>query len=425
VINFSALIQKISKHIWVSHWFIPTLISMFMSSAAFATLIVDQSLPNTALADVLFLGRIEPGSAQALLSTIAGSIIGVAGVVFSITMVAVSFASGTFGPRLIGNFMRDRGNQVSLGVFIGSFIYTLLILREVRKGDPAVDTLVGTTAFVPHVSVTTSLGLAIICMGFLIYFIHHVPETINIERIIARLGTALRDGVTGRFPQSIPDGANGHSSLPAWDDIKNKRSQTEIKCAGSGYIQTIDLSILCNLAKKHDLFIRLLERPGAFVTTETCVMHIWHNADCSDSMKQELSACLATGDSQTISQNVEFVADQLIEIIARALSPGTNDPFTAIACINWLQIGILTFARDEQENPRDAQAGRIAVTPLCFDEFVTTVFDKSLPYIRTDQNVLNHTQDIMKFIAETVETPDQQRTVKIIINSLKKQEEAP
>ena len=123
---------------------------------------------------------IETDTARVVLSMIAGSIVGVAGVVFSITMAAVSFASGTFGPRLIGNLMRDRGSQVSLGFFIGTFIYLLIVLRFVRGSDPLASESVSALAFTLYVSIGTSIGLAFCCMGVLIYFIHHVPKTINI-----------------------------------------------------------------------------------------------------------------------------------------------------------------------------------------------------------------------------------------------------
>ena len=389
--------------IWISYWFIPALILLISLCLAPLTLSLDHLLAGSVHADFVLLSKTQPASAQALLSTIAGSIIGVAGVSFSITMVAVSFASGSFGPRLIGNFMRDRGNQTSLGVFIGSFIYTLLILREVRSSDSVKYTDTSIAEFVPQLSISFSLFLAIVCMFFLIYFIHHVPETINIERIIARLGDALKDGVSKRFPKQ-DSGPKKISAIDQnWIEKADPKDAMEIKYVSEGYIQAIDISALQRIADENELLIDLVKRPGAFVTNHSTVMHVWSEGECDTALKKALGSCLATGDLRTINQNIEFVADQLIEIIARALSPGVNDPFTAIACLNWLQVGILAFAdADADEDDASHTIGRVHATPLQFDEFVSAIFVKAVPYIRSDQNVMHHTQEMLSFMAENL-----------------------
>lgn len=398
-----AFIEKIARHIWISYWFIPALILLIFLCLAPLTLSLDHHLAGSVHADFILLSETQPASAQALLSTIAGSIIGVAGVSFSITMVAVSFASGSFGPRLIGNFMRDRGNQTSLGVFIGSFIYSLLILREVRGSDSIKYTDSAIAEFVPQLSISFSLMLAVLCMFFLIYFIHHVPETINIERIIARLGDALKDGVAERFPKQESTTKKGADIEPDWFEDADPDEAMEIKYVSEGYIQAIDISALQRIADENRLLIDIVKRPGAFVTTHSTVIHVWAEGECDIALKKTLGSCIATGDLRTINQNIEFVADQLIEIIARALSPGVNDPFTAIACLNWLQVGILAFAdADADEDNETPTIGRVHATPLQFDEFVSAIFVKAAPYIRSDQNVMHHTQKMLSFMAESL-----------------------
>lgn len=416
--NTRATIEKVARHIWISYWFIPTLILLTSLVLAPFTLWLDHSLVGHVHLDFILLGETQPNSAQALLSTIAASIIGVAGVSFSITMVAVSFASGSFGPRLIGNFMRDRGNQISLGVFIGSFIYALLILREVRRADGK-DGAEALVEFVPQLSISVSVTLSIVCMFVLIYFIHHVPETINIERIIARLGDDLKIGVSARFPQSYSfEKAKGIDQN--WIDAVDEKDAQTIKYVAEGYIQAIDMTALRRIADEHNLMVEILKRPGAFVTTHTVVMQIWSDTDCDADLKKELSSCLATGDLRTINQNIEFVADQLVEIIARALSPGVNDPFTAIACLNWLQVGILSFA-DADKDEEAPTLGRIHVHPLTFEEFVAPIFEKAIPYIKTDVNVANHAKDMMSFIADNVPDAHHKEVVVNIAHDLDRQ----
>lgn len=401
--NTRASIEKAARHIWFSYWFIPALILLISLLLAPLTLFLDRQFADFMHFDMVLLGRTQPNSAQALLSTIAGSIIGVAGVSFSITMVAVSFASGAFGPRLIGNFMRDRGNQTSLGVFIGSFIYALLILSEIRGADDS-DTTQAISEFVPQISISVCVGLAIVCMFFLIYFIHHVPETINIERIIARLGNDLKAGVSERFPQTYAKDEGAADVDQKWVEKMDVDKAKTIEYVAEGYIQAVDMSALRRLAKDHGLLIEIVKRPGAFVTTHTTVMHVWTDSECDSALKDELSSCLATGDLRTINQNIEFVADQLVEIIARALSPGVNDPFTAIACLNWLQVGILAFAdNNNEDDDHISTIGRVHVRPLKFEDFVSSIFEKASPYIRTDSNVSKHSREMLTFIANELE----------------------
>ena len=415
--NTRAFIEKIARHIWISYWFIPALILLGSLLLVPLTLSLDRLLADSTDVNFILLSKTQPESAQALLSTIAGSIIGIAGVSFSITIVAVSFASGAFGPRLIGNFMRDRGNQTSLGVFIGSFLYTLLILRSVQSADGITMSTQAISEFVPHLSISVSVGLVIVCMFFFIYFIHHVPETINIERIIARLGDALKDEVSTRFPKLDGEPKKSSGIDQNWPETADTEKMVKIKYVAEGYIQAIDMRTLRRLADKNALLIKIVKRPGAFVTTHSTIMHVWPDHECNNALKRELSACIATGDVRTINQNIEFIADQLIEIIARALSPGVNDPFSAIACLNWLQVGILAFAETEAGDKKQT-IERVYAAPLSFDEFVTAIFEKAIPYIWSDQNVTRHTRMILSFIEKELKDDTHSKTINKAIKTL-------
>ena len=414
--NTRAFIEKIARHIWVSYWFIPALILLISLLMVPTTLALDRLLADSVEFDFILLIKTQPDSAQALLSTIAGSIIGIAGVSFSITIVAVSFASGAFGPRSIGNFMRDRGNQTCLGVFIGPFLYALLILGAVQSGGEVTTSNQAISEFVPHLSISVSVGLVIICVFSFIYFIHHVPETINIERIIARLGDALKNEVSARFPNLDTERETPSGIDPNWVETVDTEKMVDIKYVAEGYVQAIDMHTLRRLADDNGLLIKIVKRPGAFVTTHSTIMCVYADSECNNTLKKELSACVATGDVRTINQNVEFIADQLIEIIARALSPGVNDPFSAIACLNWLQVGILAFAETDEGDKKES-VGRLYAAPLQFDEFVTAIFEKAIPYIWSDENVTRHTRMILSFIEKEMESDTH---IKAISKALKK-----
>lgn len=383
--NLSARLIQLYRHLWTSYWCIPVAILLAAIALAALTTGLDHVYGDVFETEIFYLRPLQPETARVVLSMIAGSIIGVAGVVFSITMVAVSFASGTFGPRLIGNMMRDRGSQVSLGCFIGTFVYSLIVLRFVR-----VDSGIG-DAFTPYMSIGTSMALAIFCMGVLIYFIHHVPETINIELIIARLGRDLKSGIKTRFPRKDDGPTPLRSENTPWIDSADIDDAEMISPMDEGYIQALDVNQLGELAEKHDLRVKILHRPGAFVTLCDPVCAVWSENALSGEARRKLQGCFALGSSPTVNQNIEFVADQLVEIIARALSPGVNDPYTAVAAINWLQVGILEFAASENMADSFNQTDRVCADTYLFNDFVSAIFIKSSPYIMSNAHVTRHT----------------------------------
>lgn len=409
--ELSAKLLQLYRHLWTSYWCIPVAFLLLSVALAATTTGIDHVFKESIAPAAYYLRAVEPDTARVILSTIAGSIIGVAGVVFSITMVAVSFASGTFGPRLIGNMMRDRGSQVSLGCFIGTFVFSLIALRFVRDGGNGVE------AFTPYVSIATSMGLALACMGVLIYFIHHVPETINIELIVAKLGRALKSGIETRF--RVNDDVKTTDIDGDWRDDADPKEATEITLSADGYIQALDVDRLNEIASLNSLYIEILRRPGAFVTNCDPVCAIWHKEDLSRETKARVQACFATGASPTVNQNIEFVADQLVEIIARALSPGVNDPYTAIACINWLKVGILHFAEHETENDTFNRHQRVKSKPYLFKDFVTAIFESAIPYIAPNRQVTRHAMACLRSISEQLVNGKNRDALEKIIGDLK------
>jgi uncharacterized membrane protein len=169
------------------YWLVPALMALGAIALAISVVAIDRILGAHWIESVPWLYANEPTGARSLLSTIAGSMITVAGVTFSITIAALATTASTFGPRLISNFMQDRGNQVTLGTFISTFLFCVLVLRTVRTGEDE------QAVFVPHLAIIIALLFALASLGVLIYFIHHIPESINISNVLARLGRDLHD----------------------------------------------------------------------------------------------------------------------------------------------------------------------------------------------------------------------------------------
>jgi uncharacterized membrane protein len=379
---------KLLQDVRASYWFIPTLFLFAAIVLARVTIWLDLILAMETISKIPFFEVVYPEGARAVLTTIAGSIIGVAGVTFSITIATVSFASGNYGPRLIGNFMRDRGNQVILGVFIATFIYCLLVLRTVRsEGENG-------ALFVPHLSLMTAMVLSLTAIGFLIYFFHHVPESIDIQRLTASLGRGLRNQVCNLFPNDYDGRDEDEDGAEPWLKAMGKREAVPIAAGQTGFVRGFAASQAERLADKHDLYLSLAYRPGDFLTHEDVALHAYpaKGAEISNELKEQLQNLFALGDQRTPGQNVLFRVDTLVEIASRALSPGINDPQTAIACFDWLRGAANVFARRSAEAgiAEDGTAHRLRVSPVTFAAFVHHAFARPRPYVAADRNASFH-----------------------------------
>ncbi len=391
-----------------SYWFIPSLMAVAAVLLSFGTTMADGRIGAEWINDVSWFYANKPDGARTLLSTVAGSMIGVAGVTFSITIASVVYASGQYGPRLLSNFMRDTGNQITLGTFIATFLYCLLVLRTIRAADegfggenPSTD-LVG--PFVPHIAILVGLGLALSSIAVLIYFIHHVPDSIHVSNVIAGIGRELRSRIDKVFPERL--GASASDVLPS-DDRAHGRAEvpaaffeegTRIEAQGTGYVQSIDADAIFHAAEAHGLIVRLRCRPGDFVTEGEALALAWAPGDVPDEACHHIHTSFAWGRSRTPVQDTRFLINELVEIAARALSPGVNDPFTAMSCLDWLGAALKRMAgRDFPSEARYSEDGtlRLIARPTTYAHLVDAVFGQLRPYVSADRNAALHALKII------------------------------
>lgn len=316
-------------HLWemlvTSYWFVPSI--MLVAAAAFAIgiLWLDVVLPPEVKSWAWLYSGGSAG-ARSLLSTVAGSVMTVAGVVFSITIMILAQASSQFGPRLLRTFMRDTGNQVVLGTFLSTFLYCLLVLRRVYGPDNG--------GFVPHIAVTVAVLLAIASMAVLIYYIHHISTMLQASNVVAAMGQEFDRAIERAFPHQL--GAQGGWSSPEPLPPDFESTCLPVLSTKDGYIQALNADPLMKLAVKHDLLVRLDRRPGQYVMKGHPLLHVWPGTRCSEELASDLDGCFFVGWQRTSEQDIEFAVNQMVEIAVRALSPGINDPFTAMTCIDWL-----------------------------------------------------------------------------------------
>lgn len=305
-----------------SLWLLPALMTLGAVGLATLTVWLDQHVVGSPKTDWYILIAGAEG-ARGVLSTVAGSIITVTGVVFSITIVVLQLASSQFSPRVLRSFTEDRANQLVLGVFIGTFTYSLLVLRTVRSE------FADYSRFVPTLSVNTAVLLALISMGFLIYFIYHIARSIQAETIIQRVTNDALEVVEQLFPEELGQAADGVPGMPDADTS----ALPLIEATRSGFLQGIDSKRVLKFAEEHDVVLKLEHRIGSFIVTGDTVISVVAGSVTGLPIKS-LREALLIGQERTRHQDVERGLIELTDIAVRALSPGINDPTTAVGCVH-------------------------------------------------------------------------------------------
>jgi uncharacterized membrane protein len=336
------------ESIHTSFWFLPTLIALAAVGLALGIVWVDRSISLEAkrLGDLFYPGG--PEGAREVLSTIAGSTITVAGVTFSITIVALTTAGAQFGPRLLRSFMADKGNQLVLGTFVGTFIYCLLVLRTIRDGDNG--------EFVPKIAVTLGIVLALASFAVLIYFFHHASSAIQAEQVVDTIFRELVGEIEHTFPaeQEPPEASEKPPELASlFGPGKPTRTVT---ANASGYLRTVAVEDLISLAREHDLVLRLEYRSGDFVFEGTPLAVVAGAGGSDDHVDKQVRQAFVLGKYRSLEQDVEFPIQQLVDMALRALSPSLNDPYTAVNCIDRLGAALCHLN------------GRHAPSPYQYDE---------------------------------------------------------
>jgi len=366
-----------------SYWFIPGLTALAALAFAVAITYVDWLVQHGRLP---VLGHIhiivsDAYGARIVLSTIAGSAITVAGVIFSITIVVLNTASTQFGPRILRNFMEHAGTQTVLGIYVGTFIYCLMVLSAMRTE--------GQQVFVPQHAIAAGILFGILSFAALIYFIHHVSVFIQAPRIIDNVAGKLEQTLRADYPEYAPNtlerppvDADEAASDATEFDIGASRA---ICAPHSGYVQAIDYDGLLALSVRHDLVLRLSCRAGRFVFAERPLAQVAPARRLDEETQAGIVAAFIIGPNRTATQDLEFSVRQLVEIAVRALSPGINDPLTAITCIDRLGAALALLGRRalRSHHLRD-QHGRVRVLtdPYTYPGVVGAAFNQIRQHAR-------------------------------------------
>ncbi len=326
----------------------------------------------------LFGGGAE--GARGVLSAIAGTMITVTGVVFSITIVALQLASAQFTPRVLRTFTGDRGNQVVLGAFIGTFTYALLVLRSVRSAsqDGAI--------FVPAASVTLAIVLVLVSIGLLIYYIHHAASSIRASVIINRAARDTLGLIDELFPADVGRPAPPSPPLPL-------NPPGLVHASASGYLQRIDQDALFSLAEERAIVVRLEPLVGEFILPGAALASVWPAGQVDEGLTQSIHGTVVLGPERTLQADVELGIRQLADIAIKSLSPGINDPTTATICIDRLSEALVRLAhKGKPEEVRTGKDGtaRVVLHGPPFARLVDVAFAQVRHYGAGDAAVAAH-----------------------------------
>jgi len=320
-----------------SYWFVPTGMAVGTVVLWVVMIRIDRNVPPgyTGTAWWVYGGGME--GAREVLSTVAGSMITVAGVVFSITMVALTMAAQQFGPRLLRSFMRDRGNQVVLGTFVSTFLYCLLVLRTVREGRDG--------EFVPQIAVTVAVGLAILSIAVLIYFIHHASMSLQSTSVVLAVSRDADQVIERVYPKELSPQEREQDQQPTDGEAESTQAESSsVRANVSGYLQVVDESSLIGLAQERDLVVTLSHRPGDFVVRDAEVAKVWPADRLDQEVEDAVRDALVIGKHRTSARDIAFVISQFSEVAVRSLSSSINDPYTATECVDRLGAALSKLA---------------------------------------------------------------------------------
>ncbi len=384
------IFHKLLTFLKDTFWLVPALMVCLGILGAVGLIEIDRSgLLSPILLTSHWLYNGGGTGARTLLGTVASSTIGVAGTVFSITIAALSLAAGQMGPRLLRNFTQDRGNQVTLGIFLGTFSYALMVLRSVRTQDEG--------TFVPHLSLSVGIFLAIVCVGTLVYFVGHMAGRINVDTVVDLVSEDVRLAIH-RLTTKDTQAA---STLPAgfWDDAQ------QIKDSRRGYLQHLDEHHLADWATERGTSIKLLVRPGDFMFPGAPVALV---KPMVDGVADIIVEATALGRDRASSVDLEYPVRQLVEVAVRALSPGINDPHTAISVLNRLGAALCDIAGRELPNGVTLYEDkvRLIVPVVNYDGLADAMFHMIRQNAQGNAAVLIRMLDVLTAVATCDERKD-------------------
>jgi uncharacterized membrane protein len=348
----------------------------------------------------LFPSQADPQVAQVILAGIAASIMTVVSIVFAILLMTLTLASMQFSPRIIVSFARDRVTQWTLGIFLGTFLYCMAALPAPRSLPQP---------FAPVATVLGAMLLALACVAWLLFFIHHISQAINVNQIVDRIATETEAMIDEMMPYP-----RRQTRMADNDQINPSTWETPVLSDVSGYIRFIDTKQLVALTKAYRVKVHVLRRVGQFVPAGIPLLKVYKGDRLSSGGIAELRGAFDFGPSRTLQQDVEFGVLQIVDIALKAISPAVNDPSTTISCVDQLSRVLIRFAsREPPESMIYDPPGIVRVIILWpdFERMLDSAFEQIRLYSQGDIAVSLRMLRALGDIAITAPDPSYRRTL--------------
>jgi len=369
-------------------------LSLGTAGAVFSSL--EETFPADAARwlSVLFPSQTDPQVAQIILSSIATSIMTVVSIVFAILLMTLTLASMQFSPRILVSFVRDRVTQWTLGVFLGTFSYCMAALPAARSAP---------RPFAPVFTVLGAMILALACVAWLLFFIHHISHAISVNHIVDRIASETLAVVDSLMPHP-----RRGERLPHPDQREPETWEARVTSEVSGYIRFIDIKRLVEVAMEHHVKVGVMRRVGQFAPAGVPLLR----ASKWDALTPEAIAAFRSafdyGPARTLQQDVEFGVLQIVDIALKAISPAVNDPSTAIGCVDQLsRIMIAVISRDLPESLLYDPPGvlRVNIPWIGFEGLLDSAFEQIRMYSKSDVAVSLRLLRALGDIASTTQDP--------------------
>ena len=353
----------------------PLIIALALGCAGAMLAWLEETFPtfSDVVPRAIFPSHADPQVAQFILGGIAASIMTVVSIVFAILLMTLTLASMQFSPRIIVSFAKDRVTQWTLGIFLGTFCYCMAAL-------PAAHQL--PQPFAPVATVMGAMLLALACVAWLLFFIHHISQAISVSHIVDRIASETEVLIDEMMP-----GPHQPNATPDPQLLEPATWETAIASPNSGYIRFIDTGRLVALAKSYRVKARVMRRVGHFVPAGTTLMMVYKGGRLSPDQSEELLDTVDLGPSRTLEQDVEFGVLQIVDIALKAISPAVNDPTTGVSCVDQLSRILIRFAARETPAPLLYDPPgiiRASIEWIDFDGLLTSAFEQIRLYSQAD-----------------------------------------
>ena len=373
----------------------PMVIALVLGSAGAMLSALEEAMPVVSawVPAALFPSHADPAVAQTILSVIATSIMTVVSIVFAILLMTLTLASMQFSPRILISFVRDRGTQWTLGIFLGTFCYCMAALPAARSLPHP---------FAPVATVTGAMTLAVLCVGWLLFFIHHISQAISVNHIVDRIARETEEVIDELMPHD-----RGQFYRPSPAPFLSPEPEFPLCSEVSGYIRFIDTKRLLRFAQTHRLRVRVTRPVGQFVPAGVPLLMVSRRERLDPANAVELTGAFDIGPMRTLQQDVEFGVLQIVDIALRAISPAVNDPSTAISCIDQLsRILIRWLSRFPPESRlfSPPHVLRVVVPWIDLDGLLNTAIEQIRAYATGDAAVSLRLMRLLQDVAVTVDS---------------------